>query len=69
MADYLPSREILKQLLERIELLERVLGGTTARLHAIEQHLGIIRQQQPLPEPPRAPERKASGHAQIKTEK
>jgi uncharacterized membrane protein len=50
MADYLPSREILNQLLERIELLERVLGMTTARLHAIEQHLGIIRQPQPLPE-------------------
>ena len=50
MADYQPSREILNQLLERIELLERVLGMTTARLHAIEQHLGIIRQPQPLPE-------------------
>jgi len=50
MAEDLPSREILKQLVERIDLLERVLGMTTARLHAIEQHLGIIRQPQPLPE-------------------
>lgn len=47
MADYLPSREILKQLLDRIELLERLLGGTTARLHSIEQHLGIVNQRQP----------------------
>ena len=52
MAEDLPSREILKQLVERIDLLERVLGMTTARLHAIEQHLGIIRQPQPLPESP-----------------
>lgn len=51
MADYLPSREILKQLLDRIELLERLLGATTARLHAIEKHLGIVNQQQPLNKP------------------
>ena len=49
MAGYLPSQEILKILLERIELLERVLGENTRRLHSIEQHLGIVRQ--PLPEP------------------
>ncbi len=51
MAEDLPSREILKQLLDRIELLERVLGATTARLHAIEKHLGIVNQQQPLNKP------------------
>ena len=51
MAEDLPSREILKHLLDRIELLERVLGATTARLHAIEKHLGIVNQQQPLNKP------------------
>src|SRR5260370_1147700 len=51
MAEDQPSREILKQLVERLDLLERVLGTTTARLHFIEQHLGIVRQQQPLHEP------------------
>lgn len=50
MAEDLPSREILKQLVERIDLMERVLGATTARLHAIEKHLGIVNQQQPLRE-------------------
>jgi len=69
MADYLPSQEILKLLLDRIELLERVAAGTTARLHAIEQHLGIIRPPQPLPGPV-AGERRETHPAtsQIKTE-
>jgi uncharacterized membrane protein len=49
MAGYLPSQEILKLLVERIELMERVLAENTRRLHSIEQHLGIVRQ--PLPEP------------------
>jgi uncharacterized membrane protein len=44
MAEDLPSREILKQLLERLDLMERVLGTTTARLHLIERHLGIVHQ-------------------------
>ena len=48
MAGYLPSQEILKLLVERIELLERLLGANTARLHSIEEHLGIVR---PQPEP------------------
>jgi uncharacterized membrane protein len=51
MAEDLPSREILKQLVERLELLERVLGTNTTRLHSIEQHLGIVSQRQPLREP------------------
>src|SRR5258706_5441737 len=51
MAEDLPSREILKQLLERLDLLERVMGTNTARLHFIERHLGVVRQQQPLHEP------------------
>src|SRR5678816_4048487 len=46
----LPSREILKQLVERIDLMERVLGAITARLHVIEKHLVIVNQQQPLRE-------------------
>jgi uncharacterized membrane protein len=50
MADDLPSREILKQLVERIDLLERILGRNTARLRNIEQHLGIALPQQALHE-------------------
>jgi len=50
MAEDLPAREILRQLVERLELLERVLGTNTTRLHSIEQHLGIVSQRQPLPE-------------------
>ena len=51
MAEDPPSREILQQLLERLDLLERVLQGHTARLYLIERQLGIVRQQQPLSEP------------------
>ena len=69
MAEDLPSREILKQLVERIDLLERVLGITTARLHAIEQHLGIIRQPQTLPESQAGQSGEANpAKPQIKTE-
>ena len=50
MAEDLSSREILKQVVERLDLLERVLGTNTARLHIIEQHLGIVLPQQPLHE-------------------
>src|SRR6266850_4452944 len=50
MAEDLPATEILKQLVEQLDLLERVLGTNTARLHSIEQYLGIVRQQEPLPE-------------------
>ena len=51
MAEDPPSQEILKQLGERLDLLDHVLGTITARLHLIEQHLGIVRQQQPLHDP------------------
>jgi uncharacterized membrane protein len=51
MAEDLPSREILKQLVERLDLLERVMGANTARLHHIEQKLGLVHQQQQMHEP------------------
>jgi uncharacterized membrane protein len=51
MTEDLPAKEILKQISERLDLLERVLGNNTARLHSIEQHLGI--------EPKRLPETSA----------
>lgn len=41
MAEDLPSREILEQLVERLDSLERVLQANTARLHLIERQLGI----------------------------
>ena len=50
MAEDLSSREIMKQLVERLDLLERVLGRNTARLRNIEQHLGIALPQQALHE-------------------
>ena len=69
MAEDLPSREILKQLVERLDLLERVLATTTTRLYLIERQLGIATQRQALPEP-RARERGETHPAtsQIKTE-
>jgi len=51
MAEDPPSREILQQILERLDLLERVLQGHTSRLHLMEQQLGLARPQQPLSEP------------------
>jgi uncharacterized membrane protein len=44
MTDDQPSSEILKQVVERLDLLERVMGMNTARLHSIEEHLKIARQ-------------------------
>ena len=44
MTDDQSSSELLKQLIARLDLLERVLGTNTARLHSIEKHLGIVRQ-------------------------
>lgn len=41
MTEDLPAKEILKQINERLDLLDRVLGNNTARLHSIEQHLEI----------------------------
>lgn len=51
MAEDLPSRELLKQLIERLDLLERVLRMNTGRLNSIEQHLGIEGQRQPVHQP------------------
>ena len=51
MAEDPPSREILEQLLERLDVLERVLQAHTARLHLMERRLGIAFKQQPLQEP------------------
>src|SRR5437764_12207171 len=45
MAEDLPSRDILEQLVERLDHLESVLQANTARLHLIERRLGV--------EPPR----------------
>ena len=50
MNDDQTSSELLKQLIERLDLLERVLGTNTARLHSIEQHLQLAPPQQPLDE-------------------
>ncbi|HEV7681569.1 MAG TPA: DUF2339 domain-containing protein [Pyrinomonadaceae bacterium] len=41
MTDDQPSSELLKQLIERLDLLERVMGMNTARLHSVEKHLEI----------------------------
>lgn len=43
MTDDQPSSELLHQLIERLDLLERVLATNTARLHSIEKHLQIAR--------------------------
>lgn len=65
MADDLPSQELLKQLVERLDLLERVLGINTARLHAIERMLGIATQR---PEGLAGESAKTPPPAQIKQE-
>ena len=68
MADDLSSREILKQLVERLDLLERVLGRNTARLRNIEQHLGIELPQQALHESsPRERDEKHSATSGLET--
>lgn len=41
MAEETPSRELLENLVERIDHLERVLQTQTARLYAVEQSLGF----------------------------
>jgi uncharacterized membrane protein len=48
MAEDLPAEQTLKQLIERLEVLERVLGNNTARLHHIENYLEIVPQRQRL---------------------
>jgi len=51
MAEDLPTEQTLKELIERLDLLERVLATNTARLHGIEEHLGGLQQQQQIIEP------------------
>lgn len=58
MAEDLPVEQILKQLIERIDLLDRVLAINTARLHDIEKHLGIV------PRPQRLIEHFADDHSE-----
>lgn len=41
MAEETPSRELLENLVERIDSLERILQTQTARLYAVEQRLGF----------------------------
>lgn len=41
MAEDLPSRQLLEQLVERLDHLEGLLQAHTARLHALETRLGI----------------------------
>src|SRR5947207_6090117 len=60
MAEELPSREILEQIVERLDHLESLLQSNTARLHAIERRMAIepllpVRQRRP-PHKPRAGE-------------
>lgn len=50
MAEDLPTEQLRKQLIERLDLLERVMATNTARLHGIEKHLGILHQQQQITE-------------------
>jgi len=56
MADERPPREILENLVERLDHLERLLQNNTARLHSIEQHLGL-QAAPPRPEAPPLPRR------------
>ena len=41
MAEDQTSREILEQLVERLNHLERVLQSNTMRLHAVERRVGL----------------------------
>ena len=50
MAEDLPAEQILKQISERLDLLERVLATNTARLHDLEKHLGMKNQQELIAE-------------------
>jgi uncharacterized membrane protein len=50
MAEETPSRELLENLIERLDHLERTLQAQTARLYQVERSLGI----EPPPRPQRA---------------
>ena len=64
MAEDLPSREILKEIVERLDVLERVLKTNTARLHNLEQQVGIAPQPQSRPEPSPRDSREATPKAE-----
>lgn len=75
MAEETPSRELLENLVERIDHLERILQAQTARLYAVEQRLGFeprtrprpfgvddARREQTAPPEPRQATHSAQGH-------
>ncbi|HEX8282402.1 MAG TPA: DUF2339 domain-containing protein [Pyrinomonadaceae bacterium] len=55
MAEDQTSREILSQLVERLDHLERLLQSQTARLYAVERRLGL--EPPPQPQPQQQPRR------------
>lgn len=72
MAEETPSRELLENLVERIDHLERILQTQTARLYAVEQRLGFEPRTRPLgidaagraePAPPPRDERQSQDDA------
>jgi uncharacterized membrane protein len=48
MAEDTPSRELLENLVERLDHLEQILQAQTARLYAVEQRLGFEPRPRPL---------------------
>src|SRR5919107_1042817 len=67
MAEDTPSRELLENLVERLDYLERILQAQTARLYAVERRLGLEPSPSPRPhgveearreEPPRPAQRR-----------
>jgi uncharacterized membrane protein len=48
MAEDTPSRELLENLVERLDHLERILQAQTARIYAVEQRLGFEPRPRPL---------------------
>ncbi|HVF45889.1 MAG TPA: DUF2339 domain-containing protein [Pyrinomonadaceae bacterium] len=61
MAEETPSRELLENLVERIDRLERILQAQTARLYAVEQGLGF--EPRPRTPAPVADDAGREGHA------
>jgi uncharacterized membrane protein len=49
MAEDTPSRELLENIVERLDNLERILQTQTARLYAVEQRLGFEPRPRPRP--------------------
>src|SRR4051812_35294324 len=48
MAEDTPSRELLENIVERLDHLERILQTQTARIYAVEQRLGFEPRPRPL---------------------